>query len=74
MTYPALVLANAVVQAFATAADDTRISLREGGEETRSLSLKQLVTGDLLAAKPFVMGLPAMTLALVGNLVAPLMG
>jgi len=72
ITYPAILVASAVVNAFDTAAGDQvlRASGSDGAEPVE-MSLKAIVVTDKPASTAFIMGLPATVLALVGRVVTP---
>ena len=72
ITYPAILVASAVVNAYETAAGDSVIKVtNDRGEPPQQMSLKALVLKDTVASKTFIMGLPASIIAIVGKTVMP---
>jgi len=75
ISYPAILVAAAVVNAFDTAASDQVLKVTgSDGETSAPMSLKAIVVKDKSASTAFIMGLPATVLALVGRIVTPFLG
>ncbi len=75
ITYPALLVAAAVVNAFDTAAGDSLLTVSGGQEDPPAqMSLKSIVVKDKAASTAFIMGLPATVLAIVGKVFTPFFG
>lgn len=72
ISYPALLVAAAVVSAFDAAADDMAFgSTDASGKASQGASLKQTILEDKAASTAFIMGLPAGVIALVGKVFTP---
>lgn len=72
ITYPAILVAASVVNAYDTAAGDSVLTITKSkAAPPTSISLKSLVLKDKVASTTFIMGLPATVLALVGRIVMP---
>ena len=72
ISYPAILVAAAVVNAFDTAAGDSLLTVTSGeGLPPAQMSLKSIVLNDKVAAAAFIMGLPAAVLAIVGKVFTP---
>jgi hypothetical protein len=72
ISYPAILIAASVINAFETATGDVRVTLTNIDRSERyTFFLKAAVLQNKTAAKTFIMGLPAAITAIVGQVFAP---
>jgi hypothetical protein len=72
ISYPAILIAASVINAFETATGDVRVTLTNiDRSEPYTFFLKAAVLENKTAAKTFIMGLPAAITAIVGQVFTP---
>jgi hypothetical protein len=72
ISYPAVLIAASVVNAYEETASDAYLTVTDSARSiTSGGPLRDLVVGHKVAATAFIMGLPAAVLSLVGQVVSP---